>query len=102
IVIVVLLLIAGAVLGYFMDKGRIYRSSIIVSPYHGCTDYMYDKIRLIESKVKNRDTAFLKSIGVKHPNKLLKIEIAPINDVYQFVNTDSKNFELLRLMMEDG
>jgi hypothetical protein len=102
IIIVAALFIAGAVLGYFADKGRSYKSHVIVQPHFGSTDYMYDKIALLQSKLKTGDTVFLKSIGIKDTKVLSKISVSPINDVYQFVNNNTQNFELLKLMVEDG
>ena len=66
---------------------------------------------LLDSKIKTRDTLFLKSIGVKNPENLTKIEIEPIVDIYSLVNyneknaavtTNTQNFELLKLLAEEG
>lgn len=102
ILIVGALFIAGGVLGYLMDRSRTYQSQVIVMPHFGSTDYMYDKVALIQSKIKTSDTAFLKGIGVKNPKLLNKISVTPINDVYQFVQNSTQNFEMLKLMVEDG
>lgn len=102
IIIVFVLLIAGAVLGYFADKSKSYETRMVVSPNFGSNDYLYGKINLIDSKIKTQDTAYLKSIGIEDPKSLRKISIAPVNDVYQFVRNSSQNFELLKLMVEDG
>lgn len=105
IILLSVLLIIGAAVGVYMDlSGKIYKNQIIVAPNFGSTDYLYAKIKLLDSKITEGDTVFLKAIGVQHPKNIKKIEINPIVDIYSFVSTTSgdKNFELLKLMAEDG
>lgn len=104
IIILGILFVIGVGLGLYFDQTyKNYDNQIIVTPNFGSTDYLYSKIDLIESRIKENDTAFLKSIGVQEPNKLTKIEVKPIIDIYRFINTNSEqNFELLKLMAEDG
>ena len=104
ILIIGILFVTGVGIGIYMDKTNLtYNQQIIVQPNFGSTDYLYSKIDLIQSKIKESDTIFLKDIvGIKEPKKLKKIEIKPILDVYQFIENKDKNFELLKLMAEDG
>lgn len=104
IVWVGILFIAGAGLGFYLDKSiKIYDNQMIVMPNFGSTDYMYSKIELINSKIKEGDTVFLKeTVGLKNPKKLKGIEVSPIIDVYKFVENKTQNFDLIRLMSEDG
>jgi len=103
IIILLVLILIGIVGGYLIDKNnRIYEHQIIVSPNFGSTDYLYSKVELISSKIKEKDTVFFNSIGVKDPTKLFKIEIEPILDVYSLVNEKQQNFDLLKLMAEEG
>lgn len=98
-----ILFVLGVGLGFYMDKTqKTYDHEIIVTPNFGSTDYLYSKVQLLKSKVKEKDENFLKSIGIKNPNSLKRIEINPVTDVYRFVNNSDKNFELLKLMAEDG
>jgi hypothetical protein len=101
-----ILFILGLVIGFYIDKvSKSYESQIIVCPNFASTDYLYTKINLINSKIEDNDTVFLKEvIGIKNPDKLTKIEIKPIIDVYKFAENRDKdnNFELLKLMAEDG
>jgi hypothetical protein len=98
------LFIIGAVLGYFIDKtSKSYNNEIIVSPNFGSNEYLYSKINLINSKIKDRDTVFLKEIvGIKEPKRIEEIKIEPISDVYKFIQNRPENFELIKLMAEDG
>ena len=98
------LFILGVGLGIYLDKtNKNYENQLVVAPNFGSADYLYAKIELINSKIKERDTTFLKAIGIKEPSKFKSIEIKPIIDIYQFVNNNGeRNFELLKLMAEDS
>lgn len=112
LLITAILLISGGGLGTYLDtNNETYDSKIIVKPNFGSTDYLYTKIDLLDSKIKNRDTVFLKSIGIQNPQNIIKIEINPIVDIYNLVNynqknattiTNTQNFELVKLLAEDG
>lgn len=112
LIVFIALFVIGAALGYFLDReSRIYTSEVIVSPNFGSVDYLYAKVELLESKLNEQDTMFFKSIGVKNPKSIAKIEIKPIIDIYNFVasNTanvnnaqNTQNFELIKLLSEDG
>ena len=97
-IIIGFLFVLGAGLGVYMDTTyKTYDHQIIVQPNFGSTDYLYSKIDLIESKIKESDTVFLKSIGIQNPSKLVKIEIKPIIDIYKFINN---SMELLFLVSD--
>ena len=112
IVIFISLFIIGVAIGYYLDKtSNSYGHEIIVAPNFGSTDYLYDKIDLLQSKIKEKDTVFLKSIGIQKPKSLGQIQIEPIIDIYNFVNSNTtlannaqntQNFELVKLLSEDG
>lgn len=104
IIVVGLLFIVGAVLGVYLDKTqKIYDNQLFVSPNFGTVDYLYTKINLINSKVNENDTVFLKEIiGIKEPSKLGEITVEPVTDVYKFINYNEKNFEFIKLLAEDG
>ena len=104
IIIIGVLFVIGAVLGFYMDKNtKAYDNQIIVSPNFGATDYLYAKVDLISSKINENDTIFLKEVvGIKEPNKLKNVTIEPITDVYKFISNNTSNFELIKLLAEDG
>ncbi|WP_298224122.1 hypothetical protein [Flavobacterium sp.] len=108
IVILGILFVIGVGLGMYFDKtNKVYDHEIIVQPNFESTDYLYAKVALLTSKIKQRDSVFLKAIGIKNPSKLVKIDIAPVIDIYKFINSGDKdrnvlNFELLKLMADDG
>ncbi|MES2411071.1 MAG: hypothetical protein V4535_06465 [Bacteroidota bacterium] len=97
------LFILGVALGIYLDKtSKVYNNEIIVTPNFGSNDYLYSKIELLSSKIKENDTVFLKNLGFKNSQKIVNIEIEPIVDIYKFVDNKSNNFELIKLMAEDG
>ena len=102
-VVILILFVLGFGVGMFLDSTKkTYNHEIIVTPNFGSTDYLYSKIDLLTAKINERDTVFLKSIGIQEPTKITKITIEPIVDVYGFINNSEQNFELLKLMSEDG
>ncbi|MEZ7498402.1 hypothetical protein QO200_06585 [Flavobacterium sp. Arc3] len=103
-VVIAILLIVGFSLGMFLDKTqKIYDHRIIATPNFGSTDYLYSKIDLIQSKIREGDSVFLKEVvGIRKPKEIVKIEVNPINDVYKFIENKSENFELIKLMAEAG
>lgn len=103
-IVILILLVIGVGLGFYLDvTKKTYDHQIIVTPNFGSTDYLYSKINLIESKIKEGDTIFIKEVlGVKKPKEILKIEIKPITDVYKFIENKTENFELIKLMAEGG
>lgn len=103
IIIVTVLFISGIVIGYFLDEEtKEYDHEIVVLPNFGSVDYLYSTVKLINSKRREGDSVFLKSIGIKNPKKLGMIEVEPIIDVYQFIQQRESNFDLIKLMSEDG
>jgi len=103
IIILVILLLIGIGFGLYLDRTqKTYDHQIIVQPNFGSVDYLYAKIELLESKIKENDTIFLKRIGIQDADALAKIDIKPVIDVYRFVNNSEQNYELLKLMSEDS
>lgn len=96
-----LLIVLGIGLGYLLNPlFKNYESKIIIKPNYGSVDYLYNEIELINSKITDRDSIFLNKIGITKDIK--RIEIRPINNIYQFVQESDANFELLKLFAEDG
>lgn len=99
-----ILFFLGLGLGIYLDKtNKNYDHQIIVTPNFGSVDYLYAKVDLINSKVNERDTIFLKEVvGIKNANYFKEIKVEPITDVYKFIENKTQNFELIKLMSEDG
>ncbi len=103
-ILVLILLGLGFGLGYYLDVSKkSYDNKIIVTPNFGSVDYLYSQIDLIEAKILSGDTLFLKDVvGISQPKSIKKIDIKPISDAFKFVEDKEQNFELLKLMADDG
>lgn len=104
IIVLGVLFVLGLGLGIYIDKtNKTYDNQIIVTPNFSSTDYLYSKIDLINSKVNEGDTLFLKNVvGIKNPQDFSQIEIEPITDIYKFIANNPVNFEFIKLLGEDG
>lgn len=106
IIWIAIIIVLGVVLGTYLDKtNNSYNHKLIVCPNFASNDYLYSKVELLNSKIKDNDTVFLRDVvGIKSPKKINTIKIKPILDVYKFIGNKDKdnNFELLKLMAEDG
>lgn len=98
---ILLLTIAGIFLAYLTTPlTNKYESRILLAPNFNTTDFLYNEIDFINSKIIDKDTVFLQKIGLNLP--IQKISIKPINGIYQFVQESDKNFDLVKLFAEDG
>ncbi|UUC46286.1 hypothetical protein [Flavobacterium cerinum] len=103
IIIISILFVIGAGLGFYVDKSeKVYDNQIIVIPNFESVDYLYSKVELLNAKIKEGDYAFLTRLGVKNPKKIAKIEVEPIIDIYRFIDNSEENFQMIKLMAEDG
>lgn len=96
-----ILFIVGVLLGILVNsKFKKYESRVLVSPSKGTVDYLYNQVDVINSRISRNDTNYLKSIGFKE--SITKISIEPVNSIYQFVQENEKNYDLVKLFAEDG
>lgn len=103
IIIISILFVIGAGLGFYLDKSeKVYSNQIIVIPNFESVDYLYAKVELLNAKIKERDYKFLTGLGLKEPKKISKIEIEPIIDIYRFIDNSEENFQMIKLMAEDN
>lgn len=87
IIAIAVIVILGAALGFYMDSGpKLYSQKVIVHPNFESVDYLYEAVDEINMKIKQRDSVFLKSIGIAHPRQIAKIEIEPVVDIYNFMD----------------
>ncbi|SHI87688.1 hypothetical protein [Flavobacterium haoranii] len=103
IIQLIILFVIGVGLGLFLDKSnKSFNNEIIVTPNFGSVDYLYSKIALLDAKKRENDTVFFSNLGFKNVKDLNIIQIEPIIDVFKFVDQKPDNFELIKLMAEDG
>lgn len=102
-IIIIVLLILGAILGYFQDKNsESYEHKVYVIPNFKSVDYLYSKIEHINSKIRERDIVYLKDMGLSN-TKIGKIEIEPVIDIYEFIDgKDNRNYDMVKLLAENN
>ncbi len=97
----VVIVISGFALGYFLDKKlKTYKNQVILTTNFGSYDMLKNKINLINAKIADADTVFIKSIGISNPEHIGLLKLEPFVDIFQFVEKES-NYELVKLMAED-
>src|SRR5690606_35368701 len=88
IIVLAILIVVGAVAGYFLDKkfGESYKHEVIVVPNFNSTSYLYGKIE--NTKFKD--------------GPITSVEIEPIVDIYQFINDSYNNLEIAKYLSENN
>jgi hypothetical protein len=98
-----ILLLIGIFLKLFITTqiSRIYVSELLVRSNFGSTEYLYGKIKSINSKIDKEDTLYLKNVFGKNHHRVKELEVVPVIDVYHMMdNTDGKQ-ELFKLLFEE-
>lgn len=100
IVAVVILIIIGVGIGYYLDhnKEEVYNNEVIVIPNFESVDYLYSKINSIEAKIANNDSDFLTQIFGENYKVVRGIEVEPIIDIYNFVAKTRENVEVFKIL----
>ena len=103
IIIIGILFVIGVALAYMVDS-KTYNHEISVIPNFGSNEYLYKKIEQIDTKLREEDEAFFKQLGIKNFKDVISVEIEAFPAIYNFVNNKEQgnNFELIKLMAEDG
>lgn len=102
LIISVIVVVAFGI-GYTGDKLlQKFQSYVIVSANFESSDYLYNTINLLNSKVKQKDKKFFEKIGIKNYENIVEIDVEPVIDVYHFISLNPQNFEMIKLLAEDG
>lgn len=103
LIVILSILIISFGIGYTSDKLlEKYQSYVIVSANFESSDYLYNTINLLNSKVKQKDKKFFDKIGIKNYENIIEIDVEPVIDVYHFISLNPQNFEMIKLLSEDG
>ena len=108
-IVLILLIVAGVLLGIRGEKAASYEHRIIVQPNFGSTDYLYNEVEMIANKLKQKDTTFLRSTGINNSQKLGKVIVEPVVDIYSFMTDpamttedNDRKFQVFRIIAEGG
>jgi len=97
IIAVIAIGLVGAGYGYYVDKQtKVFEHNIIVTPNFGSVDYLYEQVNNINAKIIQGDADYLAKIGIKYPEKLGKITIEPIPDVYNYISEETALVHLIQ------
>ncbi|NCT18276.1 MAG: hypothetical protein COZ75_05510 [Flavobacteriaceae bacterium CG_4_8_14_3_um_filter_34_10] len=102
-IIVIFLILIGLAYGYYKDitSKKIYANEAIVIPNFGSVDYLYDKVKAINTKISANDTLYLQAILDTNFRKIKKIEIEPIIDIYNFAAQSRENIDIFRILFQN-
>ncbi|MET3731529.1 hypothetical protein [Moheibacter stercoris] len=86
--ILLVLLIVGGVIGYLLDNRaeKLYKHEVIVIPNFSSNSYLYNSIQNLEYK----------------NSKIVKAQVEPIIDIYQFIQERYQNLEIAKYMSENN
>lgn len=103
IIWIVLLIIAGIVLGYFAERNSatMYQNKVLVIPNFESTDYLYDKVEEINLKRKQGDSVFIKQFTGENWRRFATIEIEALPDIYNFVTESREQLDAFRIIFEN-
>ena len=101
--ILLILLATGAILGYILESTSKseFKNNFIVTANYGSSDYLYNKIDAVDSKINLMDSTFLEKAFGEHYLRVNSIEIDPIVNIYSFIGQSKSNQELFELLSED-
>jgi len=108
IIAVILIVIVGAGYGFYQDNfEKKYETKVFLIPNFSSTDYLYQEIKNLNSKVHNKE--FKEANGINESKKIVKLEVEPIIDIYQFIDDPAKEvdqndrtYSLFKLMAENS
>lgn len=101
-IVFITLILFGFGIGFYTDANKkVYTHNIIVATNFRSVDYFYGKIDLLYSSIKEKDNDFLKKHNIDNSEDIISIKVEPINDLYQFVSSNTKNYELFELMSKN-
>ena len=81
---------------------KCYESKILVTPNFQTVDYVYNKVDVVDSRLRDNDTVFLNKLGINKDYKVKTIEIKPLSDIYNLVQKDDKNYDVFKTMSDNA
>lgn len=82
------ILVLGGAIGYFLDNRgeEVYKHEVIVIPNFNSSSYLYNSIENMKFK----------------DSKIIKAQVEPIIDIYQFIQERYQNLEIAKYMSENN
>lgn len=103
IIVLLIIIIVGYFGGLFLDsKPKFYNQEVVVVPNFNSYDYLYAKINELNAKIENNQMEAIEAIGFQDPKNIIEISIKAVPDPYKLIEFKKDNFELLKLLSENG
>ena len=102
IIVVVVLIIIGVGLGYYFDKNKteVFDNELIVIPNFESTQYLYDKVEALTSKLRNNDKDFLQKTFGENYGDLRGLKAEPIVDIFNFASATRERVDLFKALTD--
>lgn len=102
IIVIVVLIIIGVALGYYFDKNKteVYNNELIVIPNFESTQYLYDKVDALTSKLRDNDKEFLQKTLGSNFQDLKGLEAEPIVDIFNYVSATRERVDLFKALTD--
>lgn len=99
---VIILLLLCFFYGWYKDSRAVpvYDNKGIIIPNVESVDYFYDKVEAFNTKIKAKDSIYLKKILDTNYRKLIRIELEPISDIYNFLSKSRENIDIFRIFTQ--
>lgn len=99
--IIVLVIGVGLQFLFTSVSKKVYKNEFLLKTNFGSVEYAYSKVNYIDSKLKSKDTMFLKSVFGTYYEKVKEVTIEPVIDVYSLVNKSEENKETFELLLDE-
>lgn len=98
-----ILLIIGVGLQFLLINRakKIYVNEFLVKTNFESTEYLYSKVKSINSKLKSEDTLYQGQVFGEDYKRVVDLEVVPVVDVYHLVNESEENREIFKLLLEE-
>jgi hypothetical protein len=99
----IILLIISISLQYvlYTQSEKVYTNEYLLRTNFDSTEYLYNKVNSLNTKLESEDTVFLKQVFGIHYNKVNELEVVPVIDVYNLVDKSENNKEIFELLLDE-
>ena len=100
VVLLVLIVIIGGLIGYFLDtKLKMFSHSVIVQSNLKSGEFLHAKVNQLKKFLYDDDPQIWKSrLGLQKRSSIFVESIEPLIDIYDFINQKESNLELVRAL----
>lgn len=100
--VILLLIIAGATIGYFTKRKPSYRSTILVQSNFDSQAYLYNAIQQFEDNLSEKDSVFLKNVGLPvKETPIIGVKIKPVINVLGLVEELKASDRALSIIIQE-